>query len=187
MVADPDHRRDRQRGRAGRPDPAPPDRPQDDRPEPAPAAQRRDLRPRADPRPAPGPDRRHRHGRLDALRRELPLDDLPPDLRRDRASRACGTSSRGLETAVRDGVEPRGPLGDDDGGAAGRDQLPQGARRRPLALARPRAPRGGSITGRSTRSCCPTPCGSTARPPSRGWPSWPPGSAWAGAATGPGT
>ena len=46
----PDDGGDRQRGRARDPDPAPPDRPQDDRPEPAPAAERGDLRPRADPR-----------------------------------------------------------------------------------------------------------------------------------------
>ena len=124
-----------------------------------------DLRPRADPRPAAGADRRR--PAWTPSRTASRATSRRPSTRSATASRwrGCGTSVQGPGDGRARRLEPRGPDRHDDGGLARRDQLPQGAGRRPLAVARPRAPRVACITGRSTRSCCRTPCGSTARPP----------------------
>ncbi len=131
----PDHRRDGLRGRPRRLDPAPAERPQDDRAQSIPAAERRDLRPDARPRPAADADGRDGHGRGDPLRRKLPLDDLPPDLRRHRAGGPAAPLPRARAERgrrERPGCSSRVP----DGLADGRDQLPQGAGRGPRAVAR---------------------------------------------------
>ena len=78
--------------------------------------------------------RRHRHGRVHPLRRDLPLAALQPAGRGDRPGRP--RPGRGLDRARRGRRRrPRRAPGHDDGGAAGRPHLPEGPGRGPLAVA----------------------------------------------------
>ncbi len=84
-------------------------------------------------------------------------------------------------------LQRRGADRHDDGGLAGRDQLPQGAGGRPRPVARPGlpGPRSPRHAERDPSSACVS--GSTARPPVPGWPTWPDDWGWAAAGTPRGT
>ena len=126
-------------------------------------AECRDLRPRVDHGPPPRPDRR-RPG-WTRSRTASRATSRRPCTRSATASRwrACGTSRGAWRRRYAGRRNAEAPAGVDDGGVARRDQLSQGAGRGPFAARTRSGRRGGSTTGRSTRSCCRTPSGSTAR------------------------
>ena len=115
-------------------DPAPADGAEDDRPFPTPPAEHGDLRPRPDSRPPPGLDRGDGNGRLHALRRKLSLDNLPPDLRWNRRGRPA-IHFQGARDSRPRRLQRGSANRHDDGGLAGRNQLPQGAGSRPRTVA----------------------------------------------------